>query len=184
MWSKVIRQVILEWLKCLCVMIMPITLALQNQLWANSNGLAHTNRFSNNAIKMMDYGSDGMPKVVVIGGPDHKVYYNANDAVDHVAMQQAINSAISVILGNSENIASSLSLNMVPNPASNDALVSFKLSKASEIRIDLFNEKGQALSNIFSGFKEQGSHQIDLSTASLSMAFICFVYNIVKGLKC
>jgi len=66
-------------------------------LWANSNGMPNTRRFSNPAIRMLDYGSNGMPKVVVIGGPEKQVFYNANDAVDHVALQAAIQSAISVI---------------------------------------------------------------------------------------
>ncbi|MBK9291705.1 MAG: T9SS type A sorting domain-containing protein [Bacteroidetes bacterium] len=66
-------------------------------LWANSNGLTNTRRFSNPAIRMLDYGSNGMPKVVVVGGPDKTVFYNANDAVDHVALQSAIQQAISVV---------------------------------------------------------------------------------------
>lgn len=65
--------------------------------WALSNGMPNTRRFSNPAIRMLDYVSNGMPKVVVIGGPEKQVFYNANDAVDHVALQAAIQSAISVI---------------------------------------------------------------------------------------
>jgi hypothetical protein len=137
------------------------------ELWANSNGLTNTNRFSNGAIKMQDYGSVGMPKVVVIGGPDHKVYYNADNSVDHVALQKAINNAISIVLGSSENSASSVSLKVAPNPVSNAALVSFTLSKASEIRMDVINEKGQAIRNVVAGFKEQGAQQIELSTTGL-----------------
>lgn len=137
------------------------------ELWANSNGLTNTNRFSNGAIKMMDYGSVGMPKVVVIGGPDRKVYYNANNNVDHVALQKAINNAISIVLSESENSASSFSIKLAPNPVSNEAVVAIHLPKASEISIDYINEKGQEIRNVFAGFKDQGPHQISLSTSGL-----------------
>ena len=62
--------------------------------WANNIGVTNTIRFSNSAIDMMDYGSTGMPKIVVVGGSNHTVYYNSNNTVDATNLQNAINSAL------------------------------------------------------------------------------------------
>src|SRR6187455_3648496 len=61
--------------------------------WANGNGApqnAYSLRFSNADIDMSDYGSAGMPKIVVLGGTSHTVFYNVNNAVNATALQSAI----------------------------------------------------------------------------------------------
>jgi thiol-disulfide isomerase/thioredoxin len=136
-------------------------------LWANSNGMTNTIRFSNEAIKMMDYGSTGMPKVVVVGGADHQVFYNANNEVDHVALQKAINDAISVITALNESDNTSAFLKIFPNPSQNKTTVSYSLPLSSNITISIFNDSGQEVSQIFSGFAEQGLNRIDVPTSQL-----------------
>src|SRR5438128_5107173 len=47
--------------------------------WGTSAGIAESSsslRFSDAAINLTDYGSAGMPKIVVVGGTDHTVFYN------------------------------------------------------------------------------------------------------------
>lgn len=44
--------------------------------WASTNNIQPTSVFSTSVIKMSDYGSDGMPKVVVLAGTEHKVLFN------------------------------------------------------------------------------------------------------------
>jgi hypothetical protein len=58
--------------------------------WGNSNSLTNTIKFSDAKINMLDYGSTGMPKVVVLGNPEHKVYFNANNSVNPTDLQTAI----------------------------------------------------------------------------------------------
>ena len=50
--------------------------------WAMNYGLQTDARFSTNLISMSHYGTDGMPKVVVLGKSDYKIYYNKNDNKD------------------------------------------------------------------------------------------------------
>jgi len=60
--------------------------------WAVFYGLGGATKFSDPAISMSDYGVDGMPKIVVLGGEDHRVYFNKNSSIDGV--QDAINQAL------------------------------------------------------------------------------------------
>ncbi|HMM11489.1 MAG TPA: T9SS type A sorting domain-containing protein [Bacteroidales bacterium] len=112
--------------------------------WANSNGMPNTRRFSNSAINMMDYGSTGMPKAVVIGGPEKQVFYNANDAVDHVALQAAIQSAISVITS-TPALAASNGLRLSYQAASRVISASGEFSENSQARLEVTTLTGQRI---------------------------------------
>lgn len=63
--------------------------------WASTNSIVPTAVFSNSLINMSDYGESGMPKMVVLGGSDHKVYDNQNNTFNHIQMSDAIDLAIS-----------------------------------------------------------------------------------------
>src|SRR6185436_4860235 len=52
------------------------------ETWQNNTGVPDATPFSNSAINMNDYGGPGMPKIVVIGGPNHTVFYNTDYTVD------------------------------------------------------------------------------------------------------
>src|SRR5712671_2429145 len=84
--------------------------------WANTNGLTNAVRFSNASINMADYGSTGMPKIVVIGGTNHTVFYSANNTVNSNNLQGAINSALNAT-GVNEPGGSISSFSVFPNPA-------------------------------------------------------------------
>jgi len=61
--------------------------------WANFYGMDDAIKFSDPSIKMSDYGVDGMPKIVVLGGSNHQVYFNENRSSEGV--REAINKALS-----------------------------------------------------------------------------------------
>jgi hypothetical protein len=138
------------------------------ELWANSNGMPNTLKFSNPAIKMMDYGSNGMPKVVVVGGSERRVFYNANDAVDHVALQQAINTAISVVTDISEGNENPASIDVFPNPAKGIVNIVLSRSNSDQIQIQIFNETGQEVKKLYSGYAEKGQLRFEISTDDLA----------------
>ena len=51
--------------------------------------------FSSSDVNMSDYGAYGMPKVVVLGGTDHTIYYNQNDShITFSGAQSAISDAL------------------------------------------------------------------------------------------
>lgn len=138
------------------------------ELWANSNGMPNTLKFSNPAIKMMDYGSNGMPKVVVIGGSERRVFYNANNAVDHVALQQAINNAISVVTDITESHENPVSINVFPNPAKSIINAVFSRQHSDQIQIKIYNETGQEVKDVYSGYADKGQLQFEISTDNLA----------------
>lgn len=61
--------------------------------WADFYGFDNAIKFSDPSIKMSDYGVDGMPKIVVLGGSNHEVYYNENRSSEGV--REAIDKALS-----------------------------------------------------------------------------------------
>ena len=98
--------------------------------WANNNNINPASVFSNAAIKMSDYGSPGMPKVVVVGDVNHAVFYNANNSVNATALQEAINTAItSTTTGVAEDKAAFSSVEFFPNPSSTSSSIVFSLDK-------------------------------------------------------
>lgn len=62
--------------------------------WGTSNNMEHHTAFSSTAINMSDYGTDGMPKVVVLAGAEHRILYNENNgSITYDGVESAINSA-------------------------------------------------------------------------------------------
>lgn len=132
--------------------------------WANENGITKAIRFSDASIDMRDYGSVGMPKIVVLGS-NYTVWYNVNNTVDATALQNAINKALTPT-GISEPISNISSLNATPNPAGNSAEIKFNLAKPSDMRIELFNPEGKMLATIFSGNLTAGENIMSLDVAT------------------
>lgn len=133
--------------------------------WANSQGLVNTIRFSNSDIRMEDYGSSGMPKIVVIAGTDHAVLYNANNSVNATLLQEAINSAITST-GIADPEVNPSSLRIMPNPSDKSSIISFSLDKPSEVKIGLYDQQGKMMEILFSGRLNQGENWIRLNTGS------------------
>ncbi len=131
--------------------------------WANENGMIKAIRFSDASIDMRDYGSVGMPKIIVLGS-NHDVLYNVNNTVDATALQNAINKALTPT-GISEPNHILSSLRAIPNPACGAAEITFNLIKSSDLRIELFNLEGKMLATIFSGNLSAGQNKIPLDVA-------------------
>jgi hypothetical protein len=89
------------------------------QGWGNNNSMTEAITFSNAAISMSDYGTNGMPKIVVLGGIDHVVAYNKNSGVT----TQDVQTAISSILDTQSTLEIELekqSVQIAPNPVSSE----------------------------------------------------------------
>lgn len=138
---------------------------LQN--WANNINLNGPNFFSDATIDMADYGAQGMPKIVVMAGANHTIFYNANDVVNASDLQSAINSALQVI-GINENNAFASSLTIFPNPSSEKSEVKFSLLENTRVEISLFDMRGACISDIYEGKLAQGEHNIGFSTSGIA----------------
>ncbi len=108
--------------------------------WCNSNGFANTTKFSNALIKMSDYGTAGMPKIVVLGNTTHHVYYNSNNTVNATNLSNAILTALQDF-GVGLSVQNSIGMIAAhPNPADQKLTVSFSLAKNSKVKIEVTDQ--------------------------------------------
>ena len=60
--------------------------------WADFYGLGNATKFSDESIKMTNYGVDGMPKIIVVGGANHQIYFDEEKSYEGV--KEAIDQAL------------------------------------------------------------------------------------------
>jgi hypothetical protein len=126
---------------------------------------------------MTDYGTNGMPKIVVLGGTSHTVFFNQNNTFDYHDFQLAIDDAL-LATGVSEQPAAFSSVNLFPNPAnSGSTVLSYSLAQNSDVTIDIYNTLGEKVKSIASKNELTGKHEValDLSSFSNGVYFISLV---------
>src|ERR1035437_2092678 len=140
--------------------------------WAANNGIQPMATFNSPVAAMTDYGYGAMPKVVVLGGSSHSVFYVGDAGIDVTSLQNAINAALAAT-GINEPTMGVSSMNVFPNPATNATSISFSLEKTSDVKAELFNIEGQMIKNIFDGKLSSGENKIflDLSKMSVEIYF-------------
>lgn len=95
--------------------------------WATNNNIGpNLFSFSSTSLQESIFGSGGMPKIVVLGGPNHAVYFNQNGSAagNSTNIQNAVNMALSIIAGTNENVTPDVTVNIFPNPAADQLFVS------------------------------------------------------------
>jgi hypothetical protein len=146
--------------------------------WANTNGMTSCNaKFSNSAVKMSDYGSAGMPKVVVLGGASHTIYYNQNNPnITQTDIHNAIEAAITAnVTGIKENYINNFQLSLFPNPVKDKKTVlTYTLNSNEEVSIDIYNSIGELVKSVIKGEHTPGKYEqsIDLAPISAGTYFI------------
>jgi len=135
--------------------------------WCAQNGLTHTTRFSNADIKMSDYGSAGMPKVVVVGNYTHHVYYNANNAVNITLLTNAITSALEDFSVGISDPTMVNDIKIYPNPADNQVSLSFSSEKSGSCELAIFNNLAVQVCQPKYLDLKQGENIINVTTEEL-----------------
>lgn len=139
--------------------------------WASTNNIGpNLFAFSNTNYSESDYGTSGMPKIVVIGGANHTVYFNQNNSAagNSTAIQTAIDLALSEIEGVNESVSNKFSLNLFPNPASGKLNLTYVANNHDEINIQLINSIGQVVNEINNQNVLSGLNQWSFNTNQLS----------------
>ena len=114
--------------------------------WGNSNNMPLNTTFSSSVISMSDYGSNGMPKVVVLGGADYNVYYNQNDdKINFTGVQVAINNALSNVTNVNEIRQDDFDLFVYPNPSRDRFNISFTSETVQDLRVRVLNTVGEEI---------------------------------------
>jgi len=144
--------------------------------WCSTNGITDPAVFKSNAIKMSDYGANGMPKIVVIGGNNHTVYYNAiapnisatgiKDGID--AAIAAINSNTNTATGINESTSLLDELVLYPNPANTSTELKITLQQSEKLKVEVLNQLGQVVKEVYAGQLSKGNHSIKITTSDLA----------------
>jgi hypothetical protein len=136
--------------------------------WASTNNITYNAVFGNagNIIKMTDYGTAGMPKIVVIGKSGHTVHYNVNGSGTVTAIQTAIKNALNVTSITEKEETISLA-SIFPNPAVTTTKVAYTLKQSSAVTLKVINELGQEVNQSYLGNQSAGRQEYQLNIESL-----------------
>lgn len=145
--------------------------------WTITNNMPGTTTFSNASISMTDYGSAGMPKIVVLGGEYHKVYYNQNGAGSSTLLQAAIDSALGET-GFQETGAEQNSLSAYPVPASNSVSLNFTSDVSGDAIVNIYGVDGKVVRPAEQKSVAQGNNRIEISTAELAAGIYSVVVSV------
>lgn len=144
--------------------------------YANNYNMSNSTIFSNPNIAWSDYGTYGMPKVVVLGGSDHLVYLNKNeDKINYLEVHTAISNALSDGLSTlSDSKANTFEISTFPNPLKNNLTVSYSTSGNEKIKIEIIDLLGKSmiLKNNLIRLEGSYSETLDLSAFKGGMYFI------------
>ncbi len=157
--------------------------------WGLTNGIGpDLNVFSSTDISMSDYGAAGMPKIVVLGGTEHLVYFNKNGAAagDVEDLEQAIvdalNSDVTGLVTN--NINSNIDVSAVIS--SEGIQLNYELPYSGFISYQVINAQGQIVKSPVSIFESEGIHEstINVEIVAGGIYFLRFVFGTeVKVIK-
>lgn len=113
--------------------------------WAQSNSIHPTATFSSAQIRMTDYGSNGMPKTVVLGGAAHRVFLNVNNSLNATALTTAINQALQ---SNSTADLVEKAFYTYPNPAQNEIKLVMVDPTLNQEEILIYSTAGQIIKKV------------------------------------
>ncbi|MBX2905871.1 MAG: T9SS type A sorting domain-containing protein [Taibaiella sp.] len=125
-----------------------LTTCTELMSWRNANGIHLMPTFSDPAVVQDQYGTPGMPKIVVLGGTDHKVWGNQNNTVDIGSLYNSIDAALGLTTSVADTRTQHANVNLYPNPASGSTSVSFSTEQGGNAMIRLLDIHGRTLRSV------------------------------------
>ncbi len=122
-----------------------LTTCTELNSWRNSNGLHIMPTFSDTAFVQTQYGTPGMPKVVVLGGTDHKVYDNQNNTFDMEQLRNGINAALGIPSSTRSVTKSNTAFSISPNPATSSAVATVNVVSDRTARFSFIDKSGRVV---------------------------------------
>lgn len=144
--------------------------------WGNTNAMPNAVTFSNSAINPTDYGAVGMPKIIVLGGTDHTVFYNEDNGNNLAGIPPAIDQALAAS-GIDENNSIVSSLNVFSNSEDNSATVVYELTKENSVSFEILDITGKSIKAFSFGDQSSGKHEIQIDLADLSNGLYFLKFN-------
>ncbi|MGY8989593.1 MAG: T9SS type A sorting domain-containing protein, partial [Flavobacteriales bacterium] len=149
--------------------------------WGNTNNMPLNSTFSSSSISMSDYGTNGMPKVVVLGGIDHHIYFNENDnKINFTDVQIAIDSALNSFVSSTTYLESTFSLNIFPNPAQDKLTVNYNLNKNEEVVFEIIDLLGKKIKSLLVS-NSLSANTIDLDISKIPSGNYIFQCHTSEG---
>ena len=143
--------------------------------WASQNGMDSATVISNTALQMNQYNGNGlgMPKIVVLAGNNHLVYFNDNNGSTIHDIDAAIIQAIGAT-GIHKSSAAFANLKVFPNPLTDNAMLSYSLNQSTDVSFEIFNILGEKIKTVAAEKQTAGTHttQIDVETFSDGFYFV------------
>jgi len=134
--------------------------------WAANYNITTDAIFSDAILNMTDYGTNGMPKVVVLGKNTHTIYYNENDnKTTQIGVENAITLALSPTVEIDEQVGNSFNLTAYPNPT--NGLLNVKYTSNIPVQFDVINMLGE---NVFSQ-KTNNTKNTTIDVSNLNKGF-------------
>jgi hypothetical protein len=124
------------------------------QDWCTTNGISNAKFFASAELDMLDYGSAGMPKVVVLGCTDHKVYYNKNNSPSGASVTSSVNYALDDLanacqpVGIAELEVTNMDVSCFPNPASSVLNVTVGMVAPQAVVLEVIGLNGKVFSSV------------------------------------
>jgi hypothetical protein len=110
--------------------------------WASNYNIATDAFFSTTDLDMLDYGTVGMPKVVVLGKNTHTIYYNENDnKTTQIGVENAITLALTSSTGIDEQAENNLNLTAYPNPTT--GTINVEYNSQTPVQFNVINMLGE-----------------------------------------
>lgn len=135
--------------------------------WGNNNAMPNAIKFSNTAVNPADYGNVGMPKIVILGGWNHTVFYNEDDGNNTAGIQPAISQALSAA-NIEEDFSLASEFNLIPNTIQNYTKLIYTLKENSSINIDVINIIGKKIRTISLKNQTSGKHETIMDVQTLN----------------
>ena len=103
--------------------------------------------FSNSQINMSDYGTAGMPKIVVVGGPDYKIYYNLNASSTSTleGFREAVLDAIALTSLENDQEKAAQPTRILHNSNGSELIITGKLERGKQMQALIYNSRGQII---------------------------------------
>ncbi len=138
--------------------------------------------FSNIAVKPADYGNVGMPKIVVLGGSNHHVYYNEDNGANLSGIKPAIDAALlTSSINDNANLISEYKI--LTNYSENKATLIYNLSKNTVVNFEVYDITGKKIKSLSFGEQLIGEHEILISLNELASGLSIFKIITDTGFK-
>ncbi len=154
--------------------------------WGTTNNIGpNLSSFSNSAISMSDYGSSGMPKVVVVGGTSHTIYFNEinANAGDVNGLEDAIDAALTALTGINDAGSSDFDLNLSVNASSSVVSINYVLTGSANVSIEIFNMLGQKVKTFPMQYQIPGNYKSDFSLGNFGSGIYFLKFNFGRESK-